>query len=230
MCFLWGMNWIFISQKKSFFVVTTVKTSNPDAFQVKSHYQLAKLFVLWRKRPPSPSYALTSGTFRIKDMRKSEGGGTIWLVQGMQDLRDSQGRLWGLSVWHMPQCIPLKFNWGILGTRSPYLQGIRTNREGNSVRAGGYVHFALLSCSVCAYSSVLKMEVICFSENATIFNGLHGAISQNIKFFKTKELDKIWGFHGGDHEEWRLLGCYAMWLLQEPAFRRNLVLPLSGWQ
>jgi hypothetical protein len=24
---------------------------------------------------------------------------------------------------------------------------------------------------------------------------------------------KIWGFHGGDYEEWCLLGCYAMWLL-----------------
>jgi hypothetical protein len=24
---------------------------------------------------------------------------------------------------------------------------------------------------------------------------------------------KIRGFHGGDDEEWRLLGCYAVWLL-----------------
>jgi hypothetical protein len=24
---------------------------------------------------------------------------------------------------------------------------------------------------------------------------------------------KIWGFRGGDYEEWRLLGCYAVWLL-----------------
>jgi hypothetical protein len=24
---------------------------------------------------------------------------------------------------------------------------------------------------------------------------------------------KIWGFHGGDYEEWCLLGCYAVWLL-----------------
>jgi hypothetical protein len=24
---------------------------------------------------------------------------------------------------------------------------------------------------------------------------------------------KIWGFHGGDYEEWCLLGCCAMWLL-----------------
>jgi hypothetical protein len=26
-------------------------------------------------------------------------------------------------------------------------------------------------------------------------------------------LCKIWGFHDGDYEEWRLLGCYAVWLL-----------------
>jgi hypothetical protein len=26
-------------------------------------------------------------------------------------------------------------------------------------------------------------------------------------------LCKIWDFHGGDYEEWFLLGCYAVWLL-----------------
>jgi hypothetical protein len=26
-------------------------------------------------------------------------------------------------------------------------------------------------------------------------------------------LCKIWGFHGGDYDEWCLLGCYAVWLL-----------------
>jgi hypothetical protein len=26
-------------------------------------------------------------------------------------------------------------------------------------------------------------------------------------------LCKIFGFHGGDYEEWCLLGCYAMWFL-----------------
>jgi hypothetical protein len=28
MCLLWGMNWVVISQKTAFFIVTTVKTSN----------------------------------------------------------------------------------------------------------------------------------------------------------------------------------------------------------
>jgi hypothetical protein len=27
---------------------------------------------------------------------------------------------------------------------------------------------------------------------------------------------KIWGFHGGDYDEWCILGCYAVWLLQVP--------------
>jgi hypothetical protein len=27
------------------------------------------------------------------------------------------------------------------------------------------------------------------------------------------KLCKILGFHGGDYEEWCLLGCYAVWLL-----------------
>jgi hypothetical protein len=28
---------------------------------------------------------------------------------------------------------------------------------------------------------------------------------------------------------WRM-GCYAVWLLQDPMFRRNVAPPLSGWQ
>jgi hypothetical protein len=30
---------------------------------------------------------------------------------------------------------------------------------------------------------------------------------------KQTVLRKVWGFHGGDYEEWRLLECYAVWLL-----------------
>jgi hypothetical protein len=39
------------------------------------------------------------------------------------------------------------------------------------------------------------------------------------KQLKMKEVEKgetdfkIWGFHGGDYEEWRLLECYAVWFL-----------------
>jgi hypothetical protein len=41
---------------------------------------------------------------------------------------------------------------------------------------------------------------------------------------------KIWSFHGDDYEEWRLQGCYAVWILYELTFRRNLEPPSSGWQ
>jgi hypothetical protein len=27
------------------------------------------------------------------------------------------------------------------------------------------------------------------------------------------QICKILGFHGDDYEEWRLLGCYAVWIL-----------------
>jgi hypothetical protein len=30
---------------------------------------------------------------------------------------------------------------------------------------------------------------------------------------QTRELFKISGFHGGDYEEWHLMGYYAVWLL-----------------
>jgi hypothetical protein len=39
---------------------------------------------------------------------------------------------------------------------------------------------------------------------------------RSIKEIPLKTVDfpcKIWGFHGGDYEEWCLLGCYVVWLL-----------------
>jgi hypothetical protein len=35
----------------------------------------------------------------------------------------------------------------------------------------------------------------------------------------------IWYFHGGDYEECRLLGCYAVWLFQGARFRKNVAPP-----
>jgi hypothetical protein len=40
-------------------------------------------------------------------------------------------------------------------------------------------------------------------------NGLPG--SAEVGNFLAKHND--YGFHGGDYEEWRILGCYAVWLL-----------------
>jgi hypothetical protein len=35
---------------------------------------------------------------------------------------------------------------------------------------------------------------------------------------QTVYMYKIWGFHDGDYEEWRLLGCYAAWLCMSRRF------------
>jgi hypothetical protein len=40
----------------------------------------------------------------------------------------------------------------------------------------------------------------------------------------------VWGFHGGDYEECRPLGCYAVWHLKEPTFFRNMVLTKATWR
>jgi hypothetical protein len=44
-------------------------------------------------------------------------------------------------------------------------------------------------------------------------NSAWESIRENNKISTKESLCKIWGFHGGDYEEWCLLGCYAMWLL-----------------
>jgi hypothetical protein len=41
------------------------------------------------------------------------------------------------------------------------------------------------------------------------YNALQSAESQ-LKFVMNISLRKILGFLGGDYEEWRLLGCYAV--------------------
>jgi hypothetical protein len=58
----------------------------------------------------------------------------------------------------------------------------------------------------------------------------HSASLKRETWEKLEDSCKIWGFHGGDYEECLLLGSYAVWLLQEPTFRRNLAPPSSGWQ
>jgi hypothetical protein len=45
---------------------------------------------------------------------------------------------------------------------------------------------------------------------------------------KLRSICKIWGFHSGDYEECRLLGCGAVYILCEPTFRRNVMPPFSG--
>jgi hypothetical protein len=45
---------------------------------------------------------------------------------------------------------------------------------------------------------------------------------------KLKFVCKIWGFHGGDYDDYHLLGDDAVWLLSEPTFRRIVSPPSSG--
>jgi hypothetical protein len=40
-----------------------------------------------------------------------------------------------------------------------------------------------------------------------------GAVAGALGEFGNQEEREISGFHGGDYEEWCLLGCYAAWLL-----------------
>jgi hypothetical protein len=42
-------------------------------------------------------------------------------------------------------------------------------------------------------------------------------IEATVETARALEDCKIWGFHGGDYEEWCLLGCYDVWLLSHTA-------------
>jgi hypothetical protein len=69
--------------------------------------------------------------------------------------------------------------------------------------------------------SVLTTATWCNIPEDTI---LHSHRHENLKSYMEEDISnyhdwpiyllrKIWGFHGGDYEEWCLLGCYAVWLL-----------------
>jgi hypothetical protein len=53
------------------------------------------------------------------------------------------------------------------------------------------------------WQTLVSMEIISSSKNNANF----------LDQVSERHLCKIWGFHGGDYEEWCLLGCYAVWLL-----------------
>jgi hypothetical protein len=59
MCLLWGTNWVFISQKRAFFIVTTLRTSNLK--QNRPLYSLFyKNFTVWNNiQPPHFSYNIS---------------------------------------------------------------------------------------------------------------------------------------------------------------------------
>jgi hypothetical protein len=53
--------------------------------------------------------------------------------------------------------------------------------------------------------------------------------SRHFIFLRHKYSCRIWGFHSGDYEECRLLGCGSMKILCEPMLRRNVSPPPSGY-
>jgi hypothetical protein len=68
---------------------------------------------------------------------------------------------------------------------------------------------ALLRTDVSEERIASFMKVTRIGELRTVL-----AVSSNRSTLWRKVIQyKIWGFHGGDYEEWCLLGCYAVWLL-----------------
>jgi hypothetical protein len=57
--------------------------------------------------------------------------------------------------------------------------------------------------------SSLASELCQVTDSISVFP--HSCKWTRIK--KEIQLCKIWSIHGGDYDEWRLLGCYAVWLL-----------------
>jgi hypothetical protein len=55
------------------------------------------------------------------------------------------------------------------------------------------------------YQSVIMLETEIWDEGT--------GMSSWLKIMIMMKISKILGFHGGDYEECRLLGCYAVWLL-----------------
>jgi hypothetical protein len=78
-----------------------------------------------------------------------------------------------------------------------------------------------LSASIIRVTRIGELGTLAVTSNRRLLREPHGITSQKTQFFivtavkivHVLSLCKIWGFHGGDYEEWCLLGCYAVWLL-----------------
>jgi hypothetical protein len=86
--------------------------------------------------------------------------------------------------WDITPCSPLKVNQHFGGTYSLQLQGRRISLARNQRGSGWQAKPAstLVSCS--AYSSTLKMEVICYSETSVDFQRTTQRYIQKIGLFK----------------------------------------------
>jgi hypothetical protein len=116
------------------------------------------------------------------------------------------------------------------------LWSFNENRQATGSRASGLKVFTLFCSIQKSYIFLFNWwpSILFWLTFFVVFSSTHGWELRNRSrpphTFCMKILEcKTWGIHGGDYEEWPLLGCYAVWLLQEPTFRRNLQ-PPSMWQ
>jgi hypothetical protein len=88
----------------------------------------------------------------------------------------------------------------------------RPNSGRTDIQSSTAAHFLLSVLELLSYSAG------CASNSGLTLHCLASfiywkRIVSKIQFTNKLERCKIWGFHGGDYEEWCLLGCYAVWLL-----------------
>jgi hypothetical protein len=73
-----------------------------------------------------------------------------------------------------------------------------------------------------AETVILKIADIFVSSDAMFCRVFLTSLLSNFKLAALSETCKIWGFHGGDYDEWCLLVCYAVWFLWEPFVSEEL--------
>jgi hypothetical protein len=113
-------------------------------------------------------------------------------------------------------------------------EGYRTTDVKISVINPGLLDYDRGSCNDITFRVSLRCVHLPSVGGKETFSRIHSNLS--VGFFvtinetnKTTEyLVSIRGSYGGDYEEWCLLGCYTVWLLQEPTFPWNLAPLPSG--
>jgi hypothetical protein len=115
-------------------------------------------------------------------------------------------KIWGFYGGDYDECHLLGYNTQVL-----------TSQETHYVSATEPSRLMLCKiCHVLGYNTLVRTSQDTHYVNATEPSQLM--------------LSKNWGFHGGDDEEYHLLGCVAVWFLSRPMFRRNLSPPSLRWQ